>query len=350
MRIPDSLQKGGTIGFAAPSFGCNIEPYKTAFDNAVSKFEKMGYKIIKGPNCYEGSGVGISNTPKKCADEINSFLCGKDNQSVQALFSCGGGELMCEILDDVDFDSIKKSKPVWYLGYSDNTNLTFLLPTICDIAAIYSPCAPAYGMEPWHPALRDTFALLTGETDKAHGYDKWEKESLKNEENPLEPYNVTEKTEIKKFGRGKDDSIVRFEGRMIGGCLDCLSNLVGTKFDKVTEFNKKYKDDGIIWFMESCDLNPMAIRRAIWQLDHAGWFENVKAFLIGRPLCLDEEILGVDRYNAVYPLFENYNVPIIMDLDIGHTAPMMPVISGAKANVKVENGTIEVEYIRELSD
>ena len=94
MRIPDSLQKGGTISFAAPSFGCNIEPYKTAFDNAVSKFEKMGYKIIKGPNCYEGSGVGISNTPKKCADEINSFLCGKDNQSVQALFSCGGGELM----------------------------------------------------------------------------------------------------------------------------------------------------------------------------------------------------------------------------------------------------------------
>ena len=250
----------------------------------------------------------------------------------------------------MDFDSIKKSKPVWYLGYSDNTNLTFLLPTICDIAAIYSPCAPAYGMEPWHPALRDTFALLTGETDKAHGYDKWEKESLKNEENPLEPYNVTEKTEIKKFGRGKDDSIVRFEGRMIGGCLDCLSNLVGTKFDKVTEFNKKYEDDGIIWFMESCDLNPMAIRRAIWQLDHAGWFENVKAFLIGRPLCLDEEILGVDRYNAVYPLLEKYNVPIIMDLDIGHTAPMMPVISGAKANVKVENGTIEVEYIRELSD
>ena len=72
MRIPDSLQKGGTIGFAAPSFGCNIEPYKTAFDNAVSKFEKMGYKIIKGPNCYEGSGVGISNTPKKCAEKIIS--------------------------------------------------------------------------------------------------------------------------------------------------------------------------------------------------------------------------------------------------------------------------------------
>ena len=251
---------------------------------------------------------------------------------------------MCEILDDVDFDKIKKSKPVWFLGYSDNTNLTFLLPTICDITAIYSPCAPAYGMEPWHPSLKDTFELLTGKSNMAHGYDKWEKESLKNEENPLVPYNVTKKTEIKKFGAGKDDAKTEISGRLIGGCLDCLSNLAGTKFDKVSDFNEKYKEDGIIWFMESCDLNPMAIRRAIWQLDHAGWFKYVKGFLIGRPLCLDEEILGVDRYNAVYPLLEKYNVPIIMDLDIGHTAPMMPIVSGAKAEIVVEKNSIKIHY------
>ena len=344
MRIPETLKQGGTIGFAAPSFGCNIEPYKTAFDNAIKTFEKMGYKTLTGPNCYLGEGIGISNTPKKCADEINSFLCGNNNEITEALFSCGGGELMCEILDYIDFESIRKSKPIWYLGYSDNTNLTFLLPTLCDTAAIYSPCAPAYGMRKWHPSLEDTFSLLTGKTDSAHGYDKWEKESLKNEENPLEPYNVTEETIIKKFGKGKDDKRIQFTGRIIGGCLDCLSNLVGTKFDKVAEFNEKYKKDGLIWFMEACDLNPMAIRRAIWQLDHAGWFENVKAFLIGRPLCLDEEILGVDRYNAVYPLLEKYNVPIIMDLDIGHTAPMMPLVSGAKAEMKVENGEIDMVY------
>lgn len=93
MRIPDSLQKGGTIGFAAPSFGCNIEPYKTAFDNAVGKFEKMGYKIIKGPNCYEGSGVGISNTPKRCADEINSFCAEKIISPFRRYFRAGAGNL-----------------------------------------------------------------------------------------------------------------------------------------------------------------------------------------------------------------------------------------------------------------
>ena len=33
----------------------------------------------------------------------------------------------------------------------------------------------------------------------------------------------------------------------------------GTPYDKVNEFNEKYQEDGIIWFLESCDLNIMAI-------------------------------------------------------------------------------------------
>ena len=65
--------------------------------------------------------------------------------------------------------------------------------------------------------------------------------------------------------------------------MDCLVNLLGTEFDKVQEFTEKYQDDGIIWFLESCDLNVMSIRRAVWQMKHAGWFSHVKGFLIGRP-------------------------------------------------------------------
>ena len=38
MRYPKFLEKGGTIGFVAPSFGCNIEPYRTAFGHALDTF------------------------------------------------------------------------------------------------------------------------------------------------------------------------------------------------------------------------------------------------------------------------------------------------------------------------
>lgn len=330
MRYPGFLPENGTIGFVAPSFGCATEPYKTAFINAQRKWEEQGYKLQLGPNCYEEKGIGISNTPDKCGKELEESYCGKNNDCI---VSCGGGELMCEILDYIDFEKIKEADPKWYMGYSDNTNMTFLLTTLCDTAAIYGPCAAAFGMEPWHPSLQDAMDVMTGKKLALHGYDKWEKESLKDETNPLEPYNVTEPSLIRRF----PDKELEFSGRLLGGCMDCLVNLLGTKYDNVCNFIDMYKNDGILWFLEACDLNVMGIRRAMWQMEHAGWFKNCSGFLIGRPLCHGEEMMGLDQYRAVYDVIEKYNVPVVMDVDIGHIAPMMPLICGSMATVHAGN-------------
>ena len=336
MKYGKFLPEKGTIGFVAPSFGCNIEPYKTAFDHSAEIWVQKGYNLNCGPNVYEGSGIGISNTPEKCAEEFNKWYVSKEND---VLISCGGGELMCGILDYVDFDSIRQAEPKWFMGYSDNTNLTFLLTTLCDTAAVYGPCAAAFGMEPWHESLNDAYRLLTGQSREVHGYAQWEKESLKTEENPLEPYNLTEEKILRRF----PDADCQMEGRLLGGCLDCLVTLCGTSFDKVDAFNEKYKEDGIIWFMESCDLNVMSIRRALWQLEHAGWFKYTKGFLIGRPLCFGEELMGMDQYRAVTEVLAHYNVPIIMDVDLGHLVPMMPLVCGSVGHVKVEGNDISIK-------
>ena len=382
MRYPKFLQKGGIIGFVAPSFGCNIEPYTTAFKNAQKKFTDMGYGLDLGPNCYAGYGIGISNTPEKCGQELTEYYCSDKND---VLISCGGGELMCEDLDHVDFDKIRQAEPKWYLGYSDNTNFTFLQTTLCDTASLYGPCVASFGMEPWHPAIQDSFDVLTGKKLVQNGYDKWEKESLKDEEHPLVPYNVTEPRVlhcVRADGtalqqpdssvKNADDEIAGFcenrgtaagkkpaeacgspkeitgntvymEGRLIGGCLDILANLVGTTYDKVPEFVDKYQEDGIVWFMEACDLNVMSIRRALWQLEHAGWFKHVKGFLFGRTLCHGEEFLGLDQYSAVTGILGKYHVPIIMDIDIGHIPPAMTLISGSYGKVRSDGQELEIQ-------
>ncbi len=343
MRYPEFLKPNGTIGFVAPAFGCNIEPYKSAFENAIKKFESMGYRLIEGPNCRVGNGVGISNSPEKCGQELNEFF---EKEEVDCLFSCGGGELMCEVVPYVDFEKIKEETAKWYIGYSDNTNLTFLLATLCDTASIYGPCAPAFGMEPWHPAIADAFGVITGESLKLSGYDKWEKESLKNADNPLLPYNVTE-TVIRKCYVGDKlvaaNEKVHMKGRLIGGCMDCLANLVGTRFDKVTDFAERYKDDGIIWFMEACELNVFSIRRALWQFEQAGWFKYVKGFLIGRPLNYGQDMMGIDTYSAVIGILGKYNVPIVMDADLGHLPPMMPIITGSVAAINASDCEMQLE-------
>ena len=336
MRYPEFLKQGGTIGFVAPSFGCNADPYRTAFDNAQSKFKELGYRTKLGPNCYEGCGIGISNTPENCGRELTEYYC---SPGTDVLISCGGGELMCQDLDYVDFERIRSAAPKWFMGFSDNTNFTFLLTTLCDTASIYGPCAAAFGMEPWHEAVSDTFDVLCGKKRTLKGYPLWEKESLKDEEHPLAPYNVTEERVLCCPCGGK----AHMEGRLIGGCLDILCMLAGTCFDRVKEFALRYRDDGIIWFIESCDLNVMAVRRALWQLEHAGWFEHAKGFIVGRPLSYGQEIMGLDHHAAVTGILGKYGLPIIMDADFGHLPPAMPLICGSMASVDLDGQALNIE-------
>lgn len=337
MKFPSFIQSGDTIGFAAPSFGCAIEPYYTAFQNTLKKFEERGFLTTLGPNCYSDCGIGISNTPEKCAEEWMQMYLSSDSD---CLISCGGGELMCEILEHIDFCQIAAARPKWFMGYSDNTNLTFLLTTLADTASLYGPCAAAFGMEPWHAAIEDAFHLLQGKKMEVHNYPLWEKESEKDEEHPLTPYCVTEPFQLQTDPPKTD---VEFSGRLVGGCLDCLSNLAGTRFDKVAEFASKYKKDGIVWFLEACDLNVMDIRRVLWKLKESGWFQYVKGFLIGRPMHFEEPMMGLDRHTAVTGILKEFEVPIVMDLDIGHLPPMMPLICGSYATVKTDGNSIHIK-------
>lgn len=179
MKFPKFLKQNGTIGFVAPSCGCSFEPYKAAFINAQKKFKELGHTLDLGPNCYEEKGIGISNTPKLCGKELTDYYCSVDND---ILISCGGGEMMCETVNHIDFEKIGQAEPKWYMGYSDNTNFTFLLTTICEVASIYGPCAQTFGMEPWDVSLQDTYDLLLGKKQTMTGYEMWEKESLKDAE------------------------------------------------------------------------------------------------------------------------------------------------------------------------
>ena len=353
MKYPEFLKDHGTIVMVAPSFGCTTEPYKTLFESARRKLKKMGYNLRIGPNCTADDGIGISSSPYRCGRELESAY---RSDKGDAIMSVGGGELMCEDLDYIDLEKIEEARPKWFMGYSDNTNFTFLLSTICDTAAIYGPCATSFGAEPYHNSLYDAIDLLRGEKLTLTGYGMYETESLRTEENPLAPYNPTQKSELHLY-RGNagikysDKSArktrhVTMRGRLIGGCMDCLRGLIGTPYDNVKSFSEHYKDEGILWFLESCDLNVMDIRRTLWQMESAGWFENASGFIIGRPLNGDE-MMGMDRYEAVTGILGQYGVPIVMDADLGHVPPMVPVISGCYACISAspDNWKIDMELI-----
>ena len=336
MKEINYLKEKGKISLVAPSFGCTTEPYKTRLEVAISNLKKMGFEVEEGPNIFLANSYCRSNTPTKCAKEFMDAYLGDSD----AIISVGGGEVMNEILPYINFNKLKKAPHKFFIGYSDNTNLTYTLATIAEIPTIYGPNACAFAFKPKYE-VQDALDLLMNKTNSTLGYPSWCRYPTKDED-PLKEDEYTEEKVIKTYPR-KD--YLEMEGRLLGGCLDCLINLCGTTFDKTKEYIEKYKEDGIIWFLEACELNAISIQRALFNLKHAGWFKYTKGFIIGRPLaCYKEKMFGISHYRAIKEHLKNYNVPILMDVDLGHFKPSMPIITGVKAKVEYNNKNIKITY------
>ncbi|MGI5070809.1 LD-carboxypeptidase [Treponema pectinovorum] len=348
MKIPKFIKPGDTIAITAPSFGATIEPYITRFNEAIKIFKERGYEVIVGKTCYLSDGVGISTNPKTAAQELTDFYL---DPKIKAIISCGGGELMCETISHIDFYALKQAEPKWFVGYSDNTNFIFPLVTLCETCAIYAQNATGFG-KPWERSEQDTFEILEGKKNTVFGFEKFQNPNAQIQD-PLSPYILTEQKTLKTFvpdaSSGKnllqelsDEKDLVMSGIILGGCLDCIVGLSGTRFDGVKNFVTKHKK--IIWALESCDLNPMDIRRALWHLKESGWFKNAAGFIFGRPYAaFDAEIFGLNQYNAVTGALCDLKVPLVLDADFGHIDPVFPLVIGADSKIFVRGNDIKIE-------
>lgn len=75
--------------------------------------------------------------------------------------------------------------------------------------------------------------------------------------------------------------------------------------------------------------------RNLWQMKNAGYFDNCKGILFGRPLFIREDY-GIKFHEAVLEALKNLNIPIIYDADIGHIAPQMSIVNGGILDVNYE--------------
>ena len=136
---------------------------------------------------------------------------------------------------------------------------------------------------------------------------------------------------------------IEISGRLVGGCLDVLAFLIGTKYDGTEQFIEKYKDDGIVWVLESFNMEDVVLITHLWQMKEKGYFKNATGFVFGRPLMYNT-LIEQPYKDAVMSVLGDLNVPIIFDSDIGHKGPQFSVIMGAKAKVTSKNGKGVLEY------
>jgi muramoyltetrapeptide carboxypeptidase LdcA involved in peptidoglycan recycling len=129
------------------------------------------------------------------------------------------------------------------------------------------------------------------------------------------------------------------KGRLIGGCLDTLLNLVGTPFGDLNAFKRSFKEEGVILYLENCEQSPCGVARALWNMRLAGWFDDLRGIVLGRSAAADASSdTALSYVEAIRSVLGPLGVPVLLDADIGHRPPQMLLINGALAEVNYANG------------
>lgn len=334
MIYPKFLSDGSKIGVFAPSDGnsCNLDEIRLNF--AVSNMQKRNFKIKVMDSCHT-SNMGRSTTGKKRNEEFETLL---EDKNCDLIISLSGGDFLCEMLPYINFDVIARN-PKWIQGYSDPTSLLYIITTNLDIATIYSNNFKTFSMKKFHESLENNIKILRGDIIKQESFEKYastfNEYKVGDEEYVLDSDDKWENLENKES--------IEFEGRIIGGCIDILIEIVGTRFDKTKEFIEKYKDDGIIWYFDNCELTLEQLIRAFFRLNEAGWLKYVNGIVFGRNLT-NKSYYDITFKEAIMQSFAKLNVPIILNADIGHVAPQFTIINGAYAKIKNEGNKGSVEF------
>lgn len=323
MIYPEFLKENDLIGITAPSAGVGhkIE----SFEKSLNSLKKNRFKIIETQNVRNDSFV--SSTALERVNQIDELV--NDNK-VKMVLSATGGDFLIEILPLLNLENIAKN-PKWFMGYSDSTTLLYLITTKLDIATLYGVNAGSFDQTVLHESLKNNIEIIKGNIVEQNSFELYEAE--RNDE--IDGYNLSEKVYWETLNGN-----VNINGRIIGGCLDCLRLLPGTKFDYTKQFIQKYKDDGIIWYFDIYSMSSEEVYCALFQMKQAGWFENVKGVIVGRVLYKEE--FCVTYQEALKRAFKD--LPIIFNADIGHVAPKMTIINGSIAKIECKDGKGKINF------
>lgn len=334
MIYPKFLTKGDLISVPAPSDGAGCEQDINRYNNAKTNLENRGYKIKLSKNIFSSINARSAKETTR-ANELNEMF--EDESKI--LMCATGGEFLVETLPYVEFKKIVNN-PKWVVGFSDPTGLLFTLTTKYDIATMYGNNFKSYGAEELHRSLEDNLKLLQGNIITQESYEKYQAERAE-KITGLEGYNLTEKVYWKTLS-GKEEKI---KGRIIGGCIDIITELIGTKYDNISNFIEKYKKDGIIWYFDNCELFLEELIRLLWKFDELGYFKYTKGIVWGRNgIEMTHTYISMEDTLRDSSILKKLDIPVIFDADISHKGPTMTIINGAIAEITCKDGKGSVKF------
>ncbi len=341
-KIP-KLKKGDKVAIVSPSFaapGAWPHVYELALERVRNVF---GLEPIEFPATKK---VGASKE-ERMLDLITAF----EDKEIKAVIASLGGDDQVTYIKNLPRDLfVNNPKP--FLGFSDNSHFCNFL-FLNDIPSFYGASLftqfgmqgemDEYTVEYIKHALFDSgeFELKSSEKYNDQGLD-WNDEK-----------NLTKKRTYWKNEGWYWDGDKNAEGILWGGCIESVDEMLrhGVLIPTLEQFGE------IILMLESSEELPSAgyVHRVIRALGERRVLERVKGVLIGRPKAWElnnqksnEEKIEYRKAQReiILKTVREYNqdIPVVQNLDFGHTDPQIPMPYGNEIRIDTKNKKLWAKF------
>ena len=292
MIIPKKLKIGDKIGIVSTARKISLEELSPA----IKSLESWGLKVVFGSNLFEEYNQFSGTIEQRTAD-LQSMI---DNDAIKAILCARGGYGTVQIIDKIDFSSLKKN-PKWIIGYSDVTVLHSHLNNL--------------GSASLHATMPINFQNNSTESLQSL------KNSLLGKSNRIEC-----KSHV-------FNCLGQVDAEIVGGNLSILYSLLGSISDIDTE--------GKILFIEDLDEYLYHIDRMMMNLKRNGKLAKLNGLIVGGMNDMtDNEIpFGKLVEEIILENTKQYDYPICFGFPAGHINDNRCIKLGVKSVLKItENG------------
>lgn len=334
---PKKLQRGDKIATISLSWGGAGElPHRYQIGKERLQ-DIFGLKVVETKHALK-SAQWIYENPQARAEDLMDALC---DTSIKAIISNIGGDDSIRLLPYIDLEIIHKH-PKIFLGFSDSTVTHFMflkagVSSFCGTSLLVgfaeNGTMHKYQIEDIERTLFSTdiigkiYENTTGWTSERVS---WQDVSLQHQVRQLEKHTGW------NFLNGKG----KVQGRLIGGCIEVLEFLKGTSLWLNSE---EWKDT--ILFLETSEDMPHPNIFKWWLRNYAaqGILKNCKGIILGRPY----DNSYVQEYNKILLdiIVEEeklIHLPIITEMDFGHTCPVFTLPYGAMAELNMDDKSFSI--------
>ena len=331
---PKRLEQGSKIAVISPSDGLPFK-FPDIYELGLRNLKEIfGLDIAEMPTARMSPDF-LYKKPEIRADDLNNAFA---DRSIDGIITTIGGYESVRILPYLDIETIIQN-PKFIMGFSDATTfLTYL--NYRGMVTFYGPSVMAglAQLKQLPPQQTEHLKAILFAGDYPYTYMPYEKWT-----NGYDFRNTLgECTEFFSNEEGwtflQGDCIT--QGRLWGGCIEVLEFMKSTAY-----WPDKSFWDGRILFFETSEEKP-APHQVGYMLRNYGMqgiFDRVRGIVFGRPKDYsrkEKEELAETILSIVGEEFKVTGIPIVVDVDFGHTDPKIILPLGCTVRLNPRAGEI----------